>query len=564
MFTIRRLPTAALAALCVSLAVGGEPPVSEGASAPYSLDAEGVRQLTLGRRPVLVKFVSAPREQQSLDQLWSDLAVDFEGSGLGFASVDCAVHADACLQRKVSPANMDGPVIKFWTGNGFRRYSGYPDRDGLRHYLAKKLHAMHLAGESANAPSARTAQAGGEDVASRRAEREARAGYLPKESLEVMVVNTLTGCACAGLLAALFYLYASRRPLPPSADYLLVLCAQPAAAPTPTPPGAGAGGEGAGGGLPPTPPRVRAALVGVDGASGLPTPLSLVPMLDALPCPASLVSSPRGPQRVVALHAPVLLPVDADDEGAEGEAAKLGAAGGRECGFGTWLLQPDAAPCMLESAVAPLQIGHVCATAVVRSRATGVGWLTGRCESIDRVAIAASDGALYVATLTVPTALPTTEGDPGVTERSACRSANTRPGRAERVGASPWARAQRPSSLAEWTHERSRSRARRSSPCVCVCGQARKRDAARRDRAARFRDVGAAAGALRESAGAAPRADAAAALALTLPPSDRRAATAALRPRVPRRRHRDLRRRRQRPKTRRGGVGARALRRQLP
>ena len=79
-----------------------------------------------GTRSALVKFTTgAAEERHTLDGLWSQLAGDFKGSGLVFASLDCSAYTEACAERKISLPNMKGPIIKFWTGEGsFRRYAG--------------------------------------------------------------------------------------------------------------------------------------------------------------------------------------------------------------------------------------------------------------------------------------------------------------------------------------------------------------------------------------------------------------------------------------------------------
>ena len=122
-------------------------PRHDASAAVVSLDGEGVAAVMSGARAAVVKFTSGKTdEHSSLNALWAKLESDFYSTGLLFASVDCSVHPAACEARKLDPAEMTAPVVKFWMpaqtqpdgtpiAGSFRRYAGLNEFEPMRTYL---------------------------------------------------------------------------------------------------------------------------------------------------------------------------------------------------------------------------------------------------------------------------------------------------------------------------------------------------------------------------------------------------------------------------------------------
>ena len=83
--------------------------------------------------PTVVKFfdsAGSPTHREAATQLhgiFEQLAYEFGNAGnptaaaLQFGSIDCAQHRNVCDDRKVERGSV--PVVKFWTGETFRRCS---------------------------------------------------------------------------------------------------------------------------------------------------------------------------------------------------------------------------------------------------------------------------------------------------------------------------------------------------------------------------------------------------------------------------------------------------------
>lgn len=134
-----------LLALC---SVGPATPRGAQPTPIFELGGPQLVQLMANGRPAAIKFVdstdaSAAQPTAQVDATFAQLAREFGMAGnpvattLQFVSVDCAAHADACATRKVEKGS--GPVIKYWTGESFRRYTGKLDVTSVRDYLARKL-----------------------------------------------------------------------------------------------------------------------------------------------------------------------------------------------------------------------------------------------------------------------------------------------------------------------------------------------------------------------------------------------------------------------------------------
>jgi hypothetical protein len=110
------------------------------------LDGASIGRVMSTEQPAAVLFVdsSTPDQEEVLRAInFKQLAQDFGNSGnrlassLQFGSLDCAAHPEACEARKVARGSR--PVVKYWSGNTFRRYTGPLDVEALREYLARKL-----------------------------------------------------------------------------------------------------------------------------------------------------------------------------------------------------------------------------------------------------------------------------------------------------------------------------------------------------------------------------------------------------------------------------------------
>ena len=110
------------------------------------LDGASIGRIMSTEQPAAVLFVdsSTPDQEEVLRAInFKQLAQDFGNSGnrlassLQFGSLDCAAHSEACEARKVARGSR--PVVKYWSGNTFRRYTGPLDVEALREYLARKL-----------------------------------------------------------------------------------------------------------------------------------------------------------------------------------------------------------------------------------------------------------------------------------------------------------------------------------------------------------------------------------------------------------------------------------------
>jgi len=85
-----------------------------------------------------IKFDTSPCARcTGLDAAWEALAAEFPGL---VARVDCVQTPDVCAARHVVFDGEDPqPAMKFWTGSGFRRYTGPHELDYLRFYVQSKL-----------------------------------------------------------------------------------------------------------------------------------------------------------------------------------------------------------------------------------------------------------------------------------------------------------------------------------------------------------------------------------------------------------------------------------------
>ena len=113
--------------------------VGTSAAAAVSLDSAGLRALMAVRQPAAIGFVDsadteASHESAELLAIMDQLSEEFSGAGnaaasLRFATVDCALHRDACSARKIAPGA--GAVVKYWTGESFRRCVHPPSKGSL-------------------------------------------------------------------------------------------------------------------------------------------------------------------------------------------------------------------------------------------------------------------------------------------------------------------------------------------------------------------------------------------------------------------------------------------------
>ena len=74
--------------------------------------------------------------------MWKSLGENLKELKIQFGAVDCEIEVDACAKRKIAPAAPDAkpaPVLKFWTGSTFRRYSGQFKLRALQEYAASKI-----------------------------------------------------------------------------------------------------------------------------------------------------------------------------------------------------------------------------------------------------------------------------------------------------------------------------------------------------------------------------------------------------------------------------------------
>ena len=114
-----------------------EPPSTVG-----TFDAAGMALVMGGEKPAFVKFEFLPCDFcAALDTFWEKLSDLYPGV---VWRVDCNAHPAVCEARSVKedptkPAHLREPIIKFWMGSGFRRYSGELQPKQLLEYLQRKL-----------------------------------------------------------------------------------------------------------------------------------------------------------------------------------------------------------------------------------------------------------------------------------------------------------------------------------------------------------------------------------------------------------------------------------------
>ena len=119
------------------LAAVEPPPSSVG-----TFDAAGMALVMGGEKPAFVKFEFLPCDYcTALNTFWDKLSDLYPGV---VWRVDCNAHPDVCEARSVKedptkPPHLREPIIKFWTGSGFRRYSGELQPKPLLEYLQRKL-----------------------------------------------------------------------------------------------------------------------------------------------------------------------------------------------------------------------------------------------------------------------------------------------------------------------------------------------------------------------------------------------------------------------------------------
>lgn len=99
----------------------------------------GIHQLMGSSRPGFALFEpeGCGAACGALRPLWSDLASSLKQAGIAFVAVECTHEPETCVARKVAAS--DQPVLKFWTGTTFRRYSGQMTVRAIEDYASKKL-----------------------------------------------------------------------------------------------------------------------------------------------------------------------------------------------------------------------------------------------------------------------------------------------------------------------------------------------------------------------------------------------------------------------------------------
>ena len=303
----------------------------------YPLDGNGVAQVMAASRATLVKFVNGkPDELSSLSSLWAKLDTDFTGSGLVFASVDCAVHPAACEARKVVPAEMTAPVIKLWMPDvGFRRYAGKADQEYLRAYLGKKLrempearqqeHAQQFAAEQQRAIEQQRATQGAAPAQQQQQQPDAtrRSAGRPRDRREeshqffAAMVFIAQSLVIATTCAAMFYLYLRRPFAEAPTDLLLVSIGSSSA--------------------------LAVAIVRADAPSGHLTPVARIPMGEVHSLAPLCVCGGSGTKTLV-MHAGAPAEVKGDDKGDDKGRAQKKDAGAFSPSATAVSARPSAAP----------------------------------------------------------------------------------------------------------------------------------------------------------------------------------------------------------------------------
>ncbi|KAL1526863.1 hypothetical protein AB1Y20_015554 [Prymnesium parvum] len=106
---------------------------------PLAMTAADLSTLIRSPLPAFVAFhpVGCAAACASRLAVWQSLAARLRGVRVALGVVECADEPEACASRKVSPS--DAPVLKFWTGKTFRRYTGPLELRQLEEYAAAKL-----------------------------------------------------------------------------------------------------------------------------------------------------------------------------------------------------------------------------------------------------------------------------------------------------------------------------------------------------------------------------------------------------------------------------------------
>ena len=69
--------------------------------------------------------------------MWRELGKNLMDFNIVFGAMDCDLAPAACAARKI--ADGPSPVLKYWTGETFRRYSGAFKLRSLQEYAASKI-----------------------------------------------------------------------------------------------------------------------------------------------------------------------------------------------------------------------------------------------------------------------------------------------------------------------------------------------------------------------------------------------------------------------------------------
>ena len=118
------------------------PASASGKRASFGLDANGLDQLMKSKKPAFVVFhpKGCSSMCKELVPMWRELGKNLMDFNIVFGAMDCDLAPAACAARKI--ADGPSPVLKYWTGETFRRYSGAFKLRSLQEYSfdERRLH----------------------------------------------------------------------------------------------------------------------------------------------------------------------------------------------------------------------------------------------------------------------------------------------------------------------------------------------------------------------------------------------------------------------------------------